>query len=280
MGVPDEDYTMAHWAPEDIPWDSFDPTRMDPEVVKLVKAAAMVERNSADYAAYLCNVFPDDAVFQKAARHWAQEEIQHGDVLGRWAAMADPDFDFPARFETFRRGYRIPVDSASSVRGSRSGELLARCVVEVGTSSYYSALRDAVDEPALKAICARIADDEFRHYKLFHSYLERYQARERPSRWAKIKVVLGRISESDDDELSYAYYAANNKGEPYERRANAAAYAGAVCGYYNPGAVRRGVAMTLDAAGLKSNGWLARALSGLAWRAMDWRRRRLLHTTA
>jgi rubrerythrin len=271
---------MVHWVPEDIPWNSFDPARVDPEVVKLVKAAAMVERNSADYATYLCNIFPDDAAFRKAARHWAQEEIQHGDVLSRWAAMADPDFDFPARFETFRQGYRIPVDSAISVRGSQSGELLARCVVEVGTSSYYSALRDAVDEPVLKAICACIADDELRHYKLFHSYLGRYQARERPSRWAKIKVVLGRIAESDDDELSYAYYAANNQGEPYERRGNAAAYAGTACKFYNVGVVRRGVAMILDAVGLKANGWLARALSGLAWRVMDWRGRRLRHASA
>jgi len=271
---------MAHWVPENIPWELFDPARVDPEILKLVKAAAMVEKNSADYAAYLCNVFPDDAVFQKAARHWAQEEVQHGEVLGRWAAKADPDFDFPARFETFRQGYRIPVDSVASVRGSRTGELVARCVVEVGTSSYYSALRDAVDEPVLKAICARIADDEFRHYKLFHSYLQRYQENERPSRWAKVKVVLGRLAESDDDELCYAYYAANNRGEPYERRAIAAAYGGVAYGIYNPGAVRRGVAMTLDAAGLKPDGWLARALAGLAWLFMGWRRRRLAHAAA
>lgn len=269
---------MAHWAPQDIPWESFDPDLVNPEVLKLVKAAAMVEKNSADYATYLCNVFADDHNFQKAARRWAEEEIQHGDVLGRWAAMADPDFDFPARFEEFRRGYKIPVDSVASVRGSRSGELVARCVVEVGTSSYYSSLRDAVDEPLLKAICARIADDEFRHYKLFHSYLLRYLEGERLSRWSKLKVAFGRIAETEDDELSYAYYAANNDGEPYERRANAAAYAGRAMGYYNRGAVRRGVSMTLDATGLKSDGWLARLLSRLAWWTLGWRRRHLLQS--
>ncbi|MEE9289868.1 MAG: ferritin-like domain-containing protein [Alphaproteobacteria bacterium] len=271
---------MAHWAPEDIPWETFDPARVDPDIVKLVKAAAMVEKNSADYATYLCNVFADDLAFQKAARHWAREEVQHGDVLGRWAEMADPDFDFPARFETFKRGYRIAVDRVSSVRGSRSGELVARCVVEVGTSSYYSALRDAVDEPVLKAICGRIAGDELRHYKLFYSYLQRYQQDERPSRWARIKVVLGRIAESDDDELSYAFYAANNQGEPYRRRANAAAYEVMAHGLYHRGTVRAAVAMTLEAAGLKSHGFLALALSGLAWRVMRWRRRRLAHAAA
>ena len=271
---------MAHWAPQDIPWQSFDPARVDTDIVKLVKAAAMVEKNSADYATYLCNVFGDDAAFQNAARHWAREEVQHGDVLGRWAEMADPDFDFAARFETFQRGYRIDLERVSSVRGSRAGELVARCVVEVGTSSYYSALGDSVDEPVLKAICGRIAGDEFRHYKLFHSHLQRYQEAERPSRWAKVKVVAGRIAESDDDELSYAYWAGNNQGEAYDRRVNATAYEGLANVLYNRRIVGRGVAMTLDAAGMRPDGWLAPALASLAWRVMRWRRWRLAQAAA
>ncbi len=265
---------MAHWSPKDIPWDAFDPARVDADILKMVKAAAMVEKNSADYAAYLRNIFADDQVIQAAALRWAEEEEQHGDVLGRWAEMADPEFDFAARFETFRQGFRIPVDSEQSIRGSRSGELVARCVVEVGTSAYYSALADGTDEPVLKAICTRIAEDEFRHYKLFHSYLQRYQAIEKPKRWANIKVALGRMVESDDDELAYAYYAANNMGEPYERRANADAYAARAAGYYRPAIVRRGVSMTLDAVGLKPDGWLLAVLSQVAWRAVGWRGRR------
>jgi hypothetical protein len=67
----------------------------------------------------------------------------------------------------FRAGYRLPLEARASVRGSRSAELLARCVVEVETSSLYSVIRDATQEPVLKAISHRIAGDEFRHYKLF-----------------------------------------------------------------------------------------------------------------
>ncbi|MDX1483300.1 MAG: ferritin-like domain-containing protein [Alphaproteobacteria bacterium] len=271
---------MAHWTPDDIPWDQFDPARVDADVLKLVKAAAMVEKNAADYAAYLGNVFPDDEVFRKAARRWAEEEVQHGDVLGRWAEMADPEFDFAQRFETFKKGFRIPIESTSSVRGSRAGELVARCIVEVGTSSYYSALRDAVDEPVLKAICDRIAGDEFRHYKLFHSHLRRYQRDEHASRWSRVKVVLQRTLEAEDDELSYAYYAANNTGEPYRREPNAAAYLGRASAVYRPDIVRRGVAMAMAAAGLKEDGWLSRVLSAFAWRGVQRRRRRFLRLAA
>ena len=33
---------MAHWTLDQIPWDQFDPSKIDPELVKLVKAAALV----------------------------------------------------------------------------------------------------------------------------------------------------------------------------------------------------------------------------------------------
>ena len=266
---------MAHWSPQDIPWDRFDPSKVDPEILKLVKAAAMVEKNAGDYATYLCNVFASDDTLCSAAKRWAEEEVQHGDVLGRWAEMADPSFDFASRFQTFQEGFRIPVESESSVRGSRSGELVARCVVEVGTSSYYTGLGEKTEEPVLKAICAEIAADEIRHYRLFHSYLQRYRQVERPSRWTSLRIALGRIVEADDDELAYAFYAANNSGQPYERPFNSAAYCSRAYSVYRPGILHRGVSMTLDAAGFKPDGWLAELMSRIAWRVMGWRRRRL-----
>ena len=57
----------------------------------------------------------------------------------------------------FTEGYRLPLEATASVRGSRNGELVARCVVECGTSSFYTAIRDATDEPVLKMVAAKIA---------------------------------------------------------------------------------------------------------------------------
>ncbi len=202
------------WRLDDIPWGRFERSKVDPELLKVVKAASLVESNAGDYATYLCNVFPDDAAFQAAVRIWAREEAQHGQALGRWAALADPSFDLEASLKRFIAGYRLPLDAAGSVRGSRAGELVARCVVEVGTSSYYSALGEATDEPVLKEICARIAADEFRHYKLFYTHLGRYLECEPMGRLARLLVAVGRIGESEDDELAFAYYAANGaRGE-------------------------------------------------------------------
>jgi hypothetical protein len=263
------------WSLDDIPWDRFDPGKLDADLIKVVKAASMVESNGGDYATYLCNVFADDADFQAAAKAWAAEEVQHGAVLGRWAEMADPGFDFAASFQRFTEGYALPLDATASVRGSRAGELVARCIVEVGTSSYYSALGSAAREPVLMNICRRIAADEFRHYKLFYKHLTRYLAIERVSKLRRIRVALGRIGETGDDELAYAYYAANGApGEPYERKRWSRAYTARAFSYYRPAHIERGIAMTFKAAGLAPRGALARLTSRGAYWLMQSRRRR------
>src|SRR6516164_1095139 len=200
---------MGRWTLDDIPWDRFDRSRADPDVVAIVKAASLVEYNGAAYARHLCRVFHDDRDFQRTALRWGDEEIQHGRALARWAALADPSYDFAAAFDRFRAGYRVDFDSALSRRGSRSGEMIARCMVEVGTSSYYSALRDGVQEPVLKEICRNIAADEIRHYKLFYRNLNRCLERDRIGFFQRLRLAVGRIAEAEDDELAYAYYAAN-----------------------------------------------------------------------
>lgn len=263
-----------HWTIEDIPWDRFEATAVDPDLLKIVKAAALVEFNGGDYATYLCSVFHDDAEFQAAARTWAQEEVQHGQVLARWAALADPGFDFDDSFRRFAGAIRLPLDAPTSVRGSRSGELIARCMVEVGTSSYYTALTEAAEEPVLKAICARIAADELRHYKLFYSHLKGYRVREPIGLIQRLSVALGRIAESDDDELAFAYYAANGGRGPYERKRCSRAYASRAYRLYRPHHVARAMAMTFKAVGLKPNGRLCRASTRLSYEFMRIRTRR------
>jgi hypothetical protein len=243
--------------------------------VPVVKAASLVEHNGRAYAHHLCLVFADDSEFQQTARRWGEEEVTHGRALARWATLADPEFDFDAAFARFRDGYRVDFDSDRSRRGSRAGEMVARCIVEIGTSSYYTALRDAASEPVLREICRHIAADELRHYRLFYKNLDRYLAQDRIGRLGRLRVALGRVAESDDDELAYAYYAANETGLPYDRGRCNRAYARRVYALYRPHHVERGVAMLLKAAGVTPNGRLAFLTSRLAWRAMQYRANRL-----
>lgn len=272
---------MKGWTLDDIPWDQFDRSKVDPDLLQAVKAAALVERNGLDYGRYLDNVFADDADFRAVSSVWAEEEVRHGEALGRWAQVADPSFDFEAATGRFRAAYRVPMDAASSVRGSRAGELMARCIVETGTSSYYAAMRDATQEPVLKRICAEIAADELRHYKLFYSHMRRYVERDRLGRWGRLRIGLGRIGESEDDELACAFWAANAPaGTAYERAPNTRAYARRAYALYRLPHVHRAVAMVLKAVGWTPNGRLNDWAARLLHRFMQGRVRRLAQAGA
>jgi hypothetical protein len=271
---------MGSWTLDDIAWDRFDNSKVDGELLRIVKAASLVERNGADYAQYLCKVFHDDAGFQASATRWGAEETQHGAALARWARLADPDYDFAAAAARFTAGFRVDVDAASSVRGSRVGEMIARCVVETGTSSYYTALAEASREPVLREICQRIAADEFRHYKLFYDTLKRYQAIEQLGVWGRLRIAAGRIAETADDELAYAYYAANEKVAPYDRRRYGKAYARRAYAVYRPHHVERGIGMVFKAVGLKPNGRTSRWATRAAWWIIQTRIARLTRAAA
>jgi hypothetical protein len=259
---------MARWTLDDISWCRFDRAKADVEIARIVKAAALVEANGDAYARHLCRVFHDDPVFQASAKRWGDEEVQHGRALARWASLADPTFDFAAAFARFQDGFRVDFDRASSRRGSRACEMVARCIVETGTSSYYAALRDTVEEPVLKEICRKIAADEVRHFKLFHQTLIRYLAVEPAGFWRRLGVALTRLAESHDDELAYAYHAANETALPYHRRRCARAYERRAFAHYRRRHVAHGVALIFKAIGLSPRGRLAQAATSLAWNAI------------
>lgn len=273
------------WTLEEIDWDRFDPARVDAEILETVKAAALVEANSPDYVTYLKNVFRNDPDFHPGIEQWGVEEAQHGAALARWAERADPDFDFETSLRTFREGFCLPLDATESVRGSRAGELIARCVVEVGTSSFYSAIRDAADEPVLKEICGHIARDEVLHYRLFRDNLEQFRAADgKLPLPLKLKVAFGRIAEAEDDELAYAFYSANRAGKPgaraYDRKSCARAYWRRAMGLYREEHIARALRMVLKAVDLKTDSWFARRLSAILWRFVKWRAGRLARIEA
>ncbi len=272
---------MKHWRIDEMAWDRFDPNLVDPEVLLLVKAASVVERNGIDYANYLKNVFSDDPDFRLAAENWSVEEVQHGDALGSWAMLADPAWDYPAAFERYRAAYSVPIEVDASVRGSRTGELIARCMVETGTSSFYTALADATTEPVLKAICKQIAADEYRHFKLFYDHMHRYLRRERIGVLRRTRIALGRVTESEDDELALAFHCTNEPaGMAYDHQRCIAAYMSRAMGFYRRGHLDRAIGMIFKTIGFTPHGRVRRAVSRLAFAALRRRRRKFLRVGA
>ncbi len=257
----------AHWTLDDIEWERFDRSKVDPELLKLVKAASLVEHNGGEYTDFLCKVFSADADFQDQVRKWGQEEVQHGKALAQWAKLADPSFDFDDAFDRFVKGYRPFEEGAtSSKRGSLTGELVARCIVETGTSSYYTAIAERADEPVLVQICRKIAADEFRHYKLFYDTMRQYQEKEGLGRFGRFRVALSRLCETEDDELAFAYFVANaGPDSAYDRVRDAKTYTTSAFSQYGKAHVMRAAAMMMKAIGVPANGRISRLAGNLSW---------------
>ncbi|MBL6853387.1 MAG: ferritin-like domain-containing protein [Alphaproteobacteria bacterium] len=264
------------WTLDDVQWSKFDRSRVEPWMVAAIKAAALVEFNAPDYVRYLKRVFKDAGpVTLDAIEQWGCEESQHGRALGRWAELADPDFKLDEAFARFRAGYK-PAHFAEtetiSIRGSRRGEMIARCVVESGTSSYYTAIKDSTEEPVLKEIAGRIAADEFRHYKLFYETLNEQDEPDLPF-WKKLMVAVGRVTESDDDELAYAYYCANVSAadmatKPYKRAYYSQVATQAGMRIYRRNHINKLVQMVAKVVGAEPHGWLSTLGGALLWRML------------
>lgn len=264
---------MTHWSLSDIPWHRFDAGKVQPELVSLAKAACMVEHNGEDYVRYLQEVFADAPELHATIAQWGAEEVQHGEALARWVSLADPAFDFDKSFSDFTGSYKLPQQVTASVRGSRYGELIARCVVETGTSNYYTAIKEYAQEPVLKAICARIAADEFRHYKLFYELAKKYQSQDRLSALSRLGIALKRVLESGDDELAYAFFAAQHANNPsfYDRKTCAQQYLACAGQVYRKRHIEKMTSMIFKAANVKLHSAIHRLISALAWQVMQLR---------
>ncbi len=262
---------MKHWSLDDIEWDKFDSSKLKPEIISLAKAASVVEHNSYDYGRYLKEVFHDDIEFHALADQWAEEEVQHGRALRKWAEMADPKFDFEKSFKLFKEGYKLPENVDVSVRGSKSGELIARCIVEAGTSTYYTMLKDYTDEPVFRDICTRIAGDELRHYKLFYSRLKIYLTKENIGFLKRIMVALGRVGESEDDEVAYAYFVTHqDKYDQYDRKKFMKLCFSQVHNVYKKEHNEKMIAMMFKAIGLKPHTRLNKAVNYMGWKYISY----------
>jgi len=95
-------------------------------------------------------------------QHWLPEELCHGDMLRRYVKHAGPEFDWGRAYAAFMEEYS-QLCQLEALESSRGLELAGRCVVEMGTSTYYEAIRDMSEEPVLKQLAGLIRCDEIRH---------------------------------------------------------------------------------------------------------------------
>jgi hypothetical protein len=192
----------SQWTLDDIPWHEIDRDRMSvqEELFYLVAAASFVEIVSDLYTSNLTGKFSgDDEVTAWLVRHWENEELQHGRALKRYVQFAWPDFDWDRTYRSFFAEYSTSC-RLEALESTRALEMASRCVVEMGTASYYRTLSRLSPDPVLRRLAGHICEDEVRHYKHFYRYFVRYRQSEDPGRVRVLQALWRRLKMIRDDD--------------------------------------------------------------------------------
>ncbi|MDE2235248.1 MAG: ferritin-like domain-containing protein [Gammaproteobacteria bacterium] len=211
------------WSPDDIAWDSIrlDAVDRQEELFYLVTVASFIEITSDLYTRNLFEYFIDDTeITQWLEHHWEHEELQHGHCLKRYVQKAWPWFDWESAYQGFHAEYS-QYCKLDLLEPTRSMEMAARCVVEMGTASYYTMLNRLSTEPLLCQLTGYIRDDEVRHYKHFYHYFLRYRDREGAGRARVLRALWHRLKMIDGEDGLIALkhvFMASHPGETFDMR--------------------------------------------------------------
>jgi len=193
----DQRATDLRWHLEDIDFSSIDTARMRmrDDIFLLVCSASFVESGAETYAHNLADYFTGDTeVGEWLNEHWKVEELQHGRALKTYVQNVWPEFDWDSAYGDFFAEY-VKLCTCDELEPTRGQELVARCIVEMGTTTYYQAINAMFDEPVLRDITWRIRTDEVLHYKHFYKYFLRYRQQENLRRWHVIATLWRRMAE-------------------------------------------------------------------------------------
>ena len=215
------DRVRLRWSLDGIDWPALrrDAIADNETIFYLIAAASFVEATTDLYTRTLIDYFVgDDEITEWLETHWLPEELQHGRALRRYVQLAWPDFDWDTVYAKFLPEYAAQCAN-DGVEPTRSREMASRCIVEMGTASYYRTLSRMTDEPVLSAVTQHIAEDEVSHYKHFYRYLRKYRSREGQRRSGIIRAAWNRLRMIDgaDSRIAMRHiYNARNPGRVFD----------------------------------------------------------------
>lgn len=214
---------MPRWNYErDIAYDKIDKTKIKDNdfLFKLLTIASFIEITSDVYDKNLSEYYKDNKeVVQWLNSVWEVEEIQHGKALKRYINEVWPEFNWQEAYERFRKNY-LPLCKLEALEDTKAKEMIARMVVETGTSTAYQAIAayaKDLGEPILEQLAKNISKDEVYHYEKFEEVYKYYKEKEKLSTTEIIKLLYKRAKEINNEDIRIAYEAleANESYEDY-----------------------------------------------------------------
>jgi len=191
----------VHWTIGDL-----DLSRIEHELVRddwftfyLVAGASFIETAADVYTNNLVHHFPDPVARDWLAKRWQPEELRHGKALRAYVEAVWPDLAWEQGYAGFLEEYSR-LCTMDQLENSRTLEMAARCVVETGTATFYTAVQACAREPVLKRLAGLIRRDEVRHYNYFRSFYQAYQAKERVGRLSVLRALYKRLTEAEQED--------------------------------------------------------------------------------
>lgn len=208
------------WGLDSIPFNSVDSQQVihREDLFYLVVAASFIEIASDLYTANLAEYFQEDVeIVEWLEKHWQHEEVRHGYSLRDYAKHVWPDFNWDAAYQSFFDEY-APLCTVEEFEPSQALEMAARCVIETGTATFYTALSGQSPEPILAGIAANIRAEEVGHYKYFYRYFRQYRQQEGTARRQVFGAIWRRIVEArnSDAEIALWHVFAHRNSLPVE----------------------------------------------------------------
>ncbi|SMF31467.1 ferritin-like domain-containing protein [Pseudogulbenkiania subflava] len=209
--------TAAAWGLDRIPLESIELQRVHgrEDLFYLATAASFIESGSDLYTRNLIHYCAGETeLVDWLQNHWEKEEMQHGRALHAYARHVWPEFDWERAYAAFFEDYshQCTLDEFEPTPGL---EMVARCVIETGTATFYQALAEqAVEEPVLAGLTSRIRADEIGHYKHFYRYFRQYRAGQPPGRLRVLAAVGRRVLEARRGDAECALWHAFTVRQP------------------------------------------------------------------
>ena len=186
------DLEKSRWnMASDIPWQSFDPSRLTDEQAITIKMNAITEWSALPATEMFLRDNQDDSDFSAFMSIWFYEEQKHSLVLMDYLHRFRPDL-VPTEAEL--HAVRFPFDPAPALE-----TLMLHFCGEIRLTQWYRRASEWHTEPVIKKIYDTISKDEARHAGAYFRYMKRAIGKvggEAKLAFAKIGVLMASSGKS------------------------------------------------------------------------------------
>jgi hypothetical protein len=160
-----ENAEKARWKITEIPWDQIDKSKVDAELIALVKSIVASELTTFSATRSFMALFEEDIDFTQWLAVWFYEETKHPHVLIKWLSMVG---------ESVSGQFLLDGREIQPMNQSKVESLTFNIISEIVAGRTYLQGKNQIPEPVLRIILDKLGKDEMRHSVGFAKYCKKW----------------------------------------------------------------------------------------------------------